>query len=157
MPQGSCLGPLLFLVFISNLPRAVKDSITSMCADDTSLCFKSKDLSWLNEALIEDFSRLVAWLIGNKLSLNVAKTQSMLVSTKAKRIAIDKSNQNLQVKIDGTELEVVSKIKHLGVLLDNSLDWKDQVLNVSLKVSRGLGILKHAKNFTILSLDKSLH
>ena len=49
----------------------------------------------------------------------------MLVSTKAKRKARDKSNQNLQVKINATELEVVSKIKYLGVLLDNSLDWKD--------------------------------
>ena len=54
-----------------------------MYADDTSLIFKSKDLSRLNEALNEDLSRLNAWLISNKLSLNVAKTQSMLVSTKA--------------------------------------------------------------------------
>ena len=71
----------------------------------------------------------------------------MLVSTKAKRKALNETNQNLQVNITGTELEVVGKIKHLGVLLDNSLDWKDQVQAVSLKVSRGLGILKHAKYF----------
>ena len=58
------------------------------------------------------------------MSLNVAKAQSMLVSTKIKRKALDKSSQHLQVKINGTELEVVSKIKYLGVLLDNSLDWK---------------------------------
>ena len=88
-----------------------------MYADDTSLCFKSKDLSRLNEALNEDLSCVDAWLISNKLSLNVAKTQSMLVSTKAKRKTLDESNQNLQVKINGTELEVVSKIEHLGVLL----------------------------------------
>ena len=107
----------------------------------------------------EDLSRLDAWLISKKLSLNVAKTQSMLVSTKAKGKAFYKSNQNLQVNINGTELEVVSKIKHLGVLLDNSLDWKDQAQAVPLKVSRGLGILKHAKKkiFTFLSLDKSLY
>ena len=147
VPQGSCLGSLLFLVYIIDLPRAVKNSTISMYADDTSLCFKSKDLSRLNEALNEDLSCLDAWLINNKLSLNVAKTQSMLVSTKVKRETLDRSSQHLQVKINGTELEVVSKIKYLGVLLDNSLDWKDQVQAVSLKVSRGLGILKHAKNF----------
>ena len=128
-----------------------------MYADDTSLYFKSKNLFRLNEALNEDLSRLDAWLISNKFSLNVAKTQSMLASTKAKRKAIDKSNQNLQVKINGTELEVVSKIKYLGVLLDNSLDWKDQVRAVSLKVSRGLGILKHTKKFLRLSALKSLY
>ena len=116
-----------------------------MYADDTNLCFKPKDLFRLNEALNEDLSLLDAWLINNKLSLNVAKTQSMLVSTKAKRRALDKSNQNLQAKINGTELEVVSKIKYLGLLLDNSFDWKDQVRALYLKVSMGLGILKHVK------------
>ena len=66
VPQGSCLGPFLFLVYINDLPRAVKNSATSMYVDDTSLCFKSKDLSRLIEALNEDLSRLDAWL-----SLNV--------------------------------------------------------------------------------------
>ena len=73
MCQGSCLGPLLLPVYIKDLTRAVKYSATSMYVDDTSLCFKSKDLSQLNEALNEDVSRLDAWLISNELSLNVVK------------------------------------------------------------------------------------
>ena len=118
---------------------------------------RTKDLSRVNEALNEDLSRLDAWLVSNKLSLNVAKTKSMLVSTKAKRKTLNKSNQNLQVNINGTELEVVSKMKLLGVLLDNSLDWKEQVQAVSLKVSRGFGILKHAKKFLPFSALTSLY
>ena len=81
-----------------------------MYADDKSLCFEPKDLSQLNEIITEDLSHLDTWLIRNKLSLNVAKTQSMLVSTKAKMNALDRSSQNIQVKIHGTELEVVSEI-----------------------------------------------
>ena len=77
----------------------------------------------------------------------------MLVSTKA----LDKSNQNLQVKINGTELDVTSKIKYLGVLLDNSLDWKDQIRAVSLQVFRGLGILKQAKKCLPFSALTSLY
>ena len=157
VPRGSCLGPLLFLVSITDLPRAVKSSTTSMYADDTSLCFKSKLFIPARRGLNEDLSRLDAWLISNKLSLNVTKTQSMLVAIRAKRKALDKSNRNLQVKINGTELEVVSKIKYLEVLLDNSLNWKDQVRAVSSKVSRGLGILKHAENFLSFSAMTSLY
>ena len=96
-------------------------------------------------------------MISNKLSLNVAKTQSMLVSTKAKKNALDRSNQNIQVKIHGTELEVVSKIKYLGAQLDNNLDWKVQVQAVSSKVSRGLGLLKHAKKVLPFSSLTSLY
>ena len=138
MPQGSCLGPLLFLVYINDLPRGVNNSTTSMYADDMSLCLQSKDLSQLNEALNEDLSHLDTWFTSNKLSLNVAKTQSMLVSTKAKRNALNMSNQNLPMKIHGTELEVVNKIKCLGVQVDNSLDWKSQVQAVYLKVPESL-------------------
>ena len=157
MPQGSCLGPLLFLVYINDLPRAVNNSTTSMYADNTSLCLQSKDLSRLNEALNEDLEHLDTWLTSNKLSLNVAKTQSMLVSTKAERNVLNMSNQNLQIKIHGTELEVVNKIKYLGVQVDNSLDWKSQVQAVSLKVSRGLGLLKHAKKFLPFSALTNLY
>ena len=67
------------------------------------------------------------------------------------------SNQNLQIKIHGTELEVVNKSKYLGVQVDNSLDWKSQVQAVSLKVSRGLGLLKHAKNFLPFSAVTNLY
>ena len=82
VPQGSCLGLLLFLIYINNLPQAVQDSTVSMYADDTSLCYQSLDITQLNEAINSDLKQLDTWLQGNKLSLNVAKTHSMLVSTK---------------------------------------------------------------------------
>ena len=84
VPQGSCLGPLLFLIYINDLPSAVQGSTVSMYADDTSLCLKSRDISQLNEAINDDLAHLDSWLKGNKLSLDVAKTQSMLIATKPK-------------------------------------------------------------------------
>ena len=62
MPQGSCLGPLLFLIYISDLPKAVQNSTVSMDVDDTSLCLKSKDISQLNEAIDIDLEHLDSWL-----------------------------------------------------------------------------------------------
>ena len=84
VPQGSCLDPLLFLIYINDLPQAVQESNVSMYADDTSLCYQSQDLTRLNEAINNDLRKLDSWLQGNKLSLNVVKTHSMLTCTKQK-------------------------------------------------------------------------
>ena len=73
VPQGSCLGPLLFLIDINDLPQAVQDSVVSMYADVTSLCYRSSDITQLNEAINNDLSTLDTWLQGNNLTLNVAK------------------------------------------------------------------------------------
>ena len=85
VPQGSYLGQLLFLLYINDLPCIVKDAKVSMYADDTSIYHSSKDIMQLNRALNDELRRLDGWLQGNKLSLNVAKTRSMLIATKKRR------------------------------------------------------------------------
>ena len=147
VPKGSCLGPLLFLVYINDLPQAVQDSSVSMYADDTSLCYQSHDLTRLNEAINSDLRKLDTWLQGNKLSLNVAKTHSMLISTKQKHNILQGQNEDLKLKIRDNELEVVKKTKYLGLQIDCSLDWKEHIKAVSAKVSTAVGFLKHATSF----------
>ena len=80
--QGSCLDPLLFLICINDLPKFVQKASVYMYADDTSLSFKADNISRLSEALNEDIETLDNWLKGDELPLNVAKTQSMVISTK---------------------------------------------------------------------------
>ena len=99
VPQGSCLGPLLFLIYINDLPRALKISKMSMFADDTCLYHQSGDISLLNEAINEDLTHVDNWLKGNKLSLNVMKTHSMLISTNPKLEALKSKNEPLRLKI----------------------------------------------------------
>ena len=84
VPHGSCLGPFLFRIYINNLPQAIQDSSLTMYADDTNLCHKSHDLTQLNEAINSDNTKLENWLRDNRLSLNVAKTHSMLISIRQK-------------------------------------------------------------------------
>ena len=81
IPQGSCLGPLLFLIYISDLPCALQSTKVTMFADDTSISFSSKSVAEINEAINSDLKKLQIWLVGNKLSLNVTKTQSMILGS----------------------------------------------------------------------------
>ena len=157
VPQGSCLGPLLFLIYINDLPSAVQSSTVSKYADDTSLCLKSKDISQLNEAINVDLEHLDSWLKGNKLSLNVAKTQSMLIATKPKHRTLNNAAEKLNLEIRGRELDVVKKTKYLGIQVDNSLDWKEHIKAVSSKVSRAIGFLKHARNILPMASLKTLY
>ena len=75
-------------------------------------------LTHLNEAINSDLKKLETWLNGNKLSLNVAKTHSMLISTKQKGSSLRSRNEALELKIRENELEVVQKTKYLGVQID---------------------------------------
>ena len=126
---------------------AVQGCNVSMYADDASSCYQSQDLTRLNEAINSDLKKLDACLQGNKLSLNLAKTHAMLVSTKQKHKILKGQNTELALKVLDIELKVVKNTKHLVVQIDCSLDWKDQIKAVSANVSRAVGFLRHAKSF----------
>ena len=142
LPQGSCLGPLLFLIYINDLPRAVQLSRISMCADDTCLYHQSSNIYLLNEVINEDLTHVDNWLKGNKLPLNVMKSHSIPISIKPKLQALKSKNESLRLKILVEELEVV-----LGVQIDDSLDLKEHIRVTSSKVSKAVGFLRYAKSF----------
>ena len=129
------------MIYINDLPSAVQGSTVSMYADDTSLCLKSKDISQLNEAINDDLEHLDAWLNISKLSVNVAKTQSMLIATKPKHRALNNAAQILHLTFRGSDLDVVSKTKYFGVHVDESLHWKEHIKTVSTKLSRAIEFL----------------
>ncbi len=89
--------------------------------------------------------------------MNVAKTHSMLVSSKQKHSSLNHNYEVLKLKIHDNELEVVKKTKCLGLQIDCSLDWKEQIKAVSAKVSRVVGFLKHAKSFLPKETLKTLY
>ena len=145
--QGSCLGQLLFLVYINGLPCIIKSSKVSMYADDTSIYHSCKDIMQLNAVSNEELRRLDRWLKGNKLSLNVAKTRSMLITTKQKKKYLMAANQALQPTIREEHIEVICNTKYLGVQIDANLTWKNQIKSVTEKASLAIGFLKFAEHF----------
>jgi len=94
-----------------------------MYADDTSLCQTSNDISKLESAINEDLELLDNWLKGNKLSLNVAKTKSMLICTKSRQKTLNTNGDKLNLLIRDRDLESVDVIKYLCVHVDYSLSW----------------------------------
>ena len=148
LPHGSCLGPLLFLIYINDLPLAFHKCNLTMYADDTRICYASKNIGELNTIINRDLDCLNKWLQGNKLSLNVVKTLAMVIGSQPnlKKIA-DKRVDTPSFSIGDSAIDLVKNVKYLGVQLDSNLDWNQHMKVLYSKVSRAIGFLKHAKKF----------
>ena len=114
-------------------------------------------MAQLNEAINSDLQQLGAWFKDKKLTLNVVKISSMLVSTKQGYKILKVRNEGLQLNIDGDELALVQSTRYLGIYTDSCLDWKEHIISVSNKVTRALGIFKYAKLFLPLESLKTLY
>ena len=86
VPQGSVLGPLLFIIFINDLNVSIKSSKVHHFADDTNLLLTNKSLKQINKLINHDLAPLVQWLRSNKISLNISKTEILLLRPKGKTI-----------------------------------------------------------------------
>ena len=117
----------------------------------------SNDISKLESAINEDLELLDNWLKGSKLSLNMAKTKSMLICTKARRKFLNTKEDKLILLIRERDLESIDVIKYLGIHVDESLSWKDHSKSVTFKVSRGMGMLKQAKYYLHKACLKTLY
>ena len=145
VPQGSILGPLLFLIYINDLATVSKHLMSILFADDTNMFNKGKNALEMQTIINEELEKVTLWLKVNKLSLNIKKTHFMVFSNKPT------CNMTLDIRIDGHQIKEVDKTKFLGVYIDNKLTWKDHIKFISGKLSRGIGMVIKARKF----LDKA--
>ena len=106
VPQGSPIGPLLFLIYINDLPNCLSKALPRMYADDTSISIAASSLPELESALNTELGYLHEWLNVNKLSLNIAKTELMLIGSR-QRLSATTTGHSLTVQIKGHKIDRV--------------------------------------------------
>ena len=138
VPQKSFLGPLLFLLYINDMPQAV-DCDLFLYADDTCLLFQHKDLERIKEELTKNFSNICDWFMDNKLSIHFGedKTKSVLFSTKNRKRKIG----TLDIQYGDVKIKQYSKVTYLGCELDESLSGEAMALKVTNKINGRLKFL----------------
>ena len=157
IPQGSILGPLLFIIYINDLPTCNIVSRPMMYADDTTLTASAKDPITLQTIMNQDLEKVQAWLRANKLTLNVKKTKFMIIGSKFK---LDQVPNDLTVKINNESLDRKFEYKSLGLHIDQYLNWSTHIQEISKKISSGISILRRLgttlPSHTRLSMYKAL-
>ena len=145
VPQGSILGPLFFLLYINDLPHCLNKTKPRLFADDTNLTASANSMTDLETAVNSDLENLRKWLIANKRSLNVAKTEFMLIGSKPMIKNISDSCPN--VYIENIQIKQVHECKTLGVTIDQHLSWKSNTENICKKVTEGISAIRRIKPF----------
>ena len=155
VPQGSVLGPLLFLIYINDLPNISKILDFYLFADDTNIYFEAETPEKLESVLNKELKQLHTWLIVNRLSLNIEKTNFVIFHPYNKPL-----RQKITLKIRKNAISEKSHVKYLGIMIDSGLTWQEHIDCVTKKISRAIGMMYKIRPFvnkkTLIMLYYSL-
>ena len=144
VPQGSCIGPLLFAVFTNDLPLAIGKASVTVYADDSTLHYAASTCYELNIVL--------NWIISNKFALNALKTVCMIFGSKHKLA----HGPELKLVVEGQSLKQVNKVKLLGLRLDSASSWSDHIDYIVTKMGREVATTRKCSPFLPSSLLRQI-
>ena len=142
VPQGSALGPLLFVLYINHLNLAIKHCKVHHFADDTNLLYTNNSIKKLNKFLNKDLRKVTNWLNANKITLNFDKTEMILFKPTKKPL-----DCQLKLKLNGKRLYQTSSVKYLGIKIDKYLNWQDHINNIAIKLNKAKAMLHKVRQF----------
>ena len=140
VPQGSILGPLLFILYTNDISNVSSKSSLILFADDTNIFYHGSNAYELQDIICSDLLCYHDWFCANKLSLNAAKTNYIVFGTLSK-------NWNVTIKLNDKIVHKVTSTKFLGVTIDSNLSWSDHIHSICNKISRSVGILSKLKYY----------
>ena len=138
VPQGSTLGPLLFLIYINDMVNCSNLLFLTQFADDSTITYSSLNLEQAILTVEHEFNRVLDWLAANKLIINLSKTHLMLFTTRPRP-------EIITILAKGKVINEIKEIKFLGVILDSDMRWNSHIEHISKKISKSVSILKMLK------------
>ena len=142
VPQGSILGPLLFILYTNDLPNSLTNSKAILFADDTTIYTSSTNIVQLYESINKDLDSLSEWFRANRLSLNISKTHYMLFGQNPVKIP-----ETLSIKIMNEIIEHKQTVNFLGMYIDEKLDWHEHINYIKSKLRSGIYAMNKTKNY----------